>query len=51
MKINTKKVIFFTEYLKNDANLLPYQISIKNACESLDIEFMMIEMKKEVNEL
>ena len=54
MEINNKskkkiKIIFFTEYLKNDANLAPYQISIKTACERLDIEFMMVEMEKGVN--
>jgi len=43
------KIIFFTEYLKNDPNLKPYQISIKTACKNLNIEFMMIEMEKEVN--
>jgi hypothetical protein len=54
MEINNKskkkvKIIFFTEYLKNDANLKPYQISIKAVCKKLNIEFMMVEMEKEVN--
>lgn len=50
-EINYKKIIFFTECLKNDANLKPYQVSIKTACENLNIEFMMVEIEKEVNDL
>jgi len=43
------RIVFFTEYLKNDVNLKPYQISIKTACDKLNIKFIMIEMEKEVN--
>ena len=51
MEIKNKKIIFFSEYLKNDPNLKPYQLAIKTACEKLNIEFMMVEMEKEVNAL
>ena len=45
------KIILFTEYLKNDPNLKPYQISLKKACENLNIEFTMIETETEINNL
>jgi len=46
---NIKKIIFFTESLEDDPNLKPYQISISKACKSLNVEFMMSEMSKEIN--
>ena len=49
MEKNIKKIVFFTESLKDDPNLKPYQISIFKACKNLNIEFMMSEMSKEIN--
>jgi hypothetical protein len=48
-EINPNKFIFFTESLENEPNLKPYQISIETACKNLNIEFMLIDVDRSIN--